>query len=340
VNVELCKDSDRWDSLVTEMPEACNYHRWGWKRAIEDTYGHEGFYLMALDHASIEGILPLFEMKSRVFGHFLVSMPFFSYGGVVSKTAEARRHLLENAVEFAKEHKVSHIELRQSTPAEIGWQDSAAKVTMVFRLPATEEALWKELSSGMRNKIRYAEKNGLTAEWGGLEAINTFYSIFSMNMRNLGTPVYPQRWFENLCRCFPAETRILTIRDGNQAIASGLMTSFRDGLELPWSATLPESRKKYSAVYLYWSLLRWALNNGFRQVDFGRSTRGSGTYEFKRHWNCEEKPLHWYYWLAPGVPLPELRPDSPRYHWATRVWKRLPLPVANFLGPRIVRSIP
>lgn len=340
MNVDICQESARWDSFLAQMPEANNYHRWGWKRAIEETYGHQGLYLMASSGASVEGILPLFHIRSRVFGRFLTSMPFFSYGGVVSKTPEARTSLLEKAIELAKEFRALHIELRQTEPCDIDWHDSSPKVTMLVNLPATVDELWKDLSSGMRNKIRYAEKHGLTADWVGVDSVDEFFAIFSENMRNLGTPVYPKRWFENLCSSFPAETRFIVIRDCGEPVAAGLMTSFREGLELPWSATTAQSRKKYSAVFLYWSLLKWALENGYRRVDFGRCTKGSGTYEFKTHWNCEEKPLHWYYWLAPGVALPHLRPDNPRYRLATRIWKQLPLPVANFLGPRIVRAIP
>jgi hypothetical protein len=134
--------------------------------------------------------------------------------------------------------------------------------------------------------------------------------------------------------------KILTLWDDEGAVASGLITCFRNTLELPWSATLPESRKKYSAVFLYWTLLEWAISNGFRRVDFGRCTKGSGVYEFKRHWNSEERALHWYYWLASGSQVPELRPDNPRFRLATRIWKHLPVAVANLLGPKIVRSIP
>jgi FemAB-related protein (PEP-CTERM system-associated) len=192
----------------------------------------------------------------------------------------------------------------------------------------------------MRNKVRNGQKSGFRIEWGGAEAVSTFYKVFSTNMRNLGTPVYPEAWFANLCKYFPQEVKIVTLWDGEQAVASGIVTCYGNTLELPWSATLPEFRKKNSAILLYWTLLEWAITNGFRRADFGRCTKGSGVYEFKKHWNSEERPLHWYYWLAPGAAVPELRPGNPRYRVATRMWKHLPLAVANLLGPRIVRSIP
>jgi serine/alanine adding enzyme len=340
MRVEICDDPSRWDSYVASVPEASSYHRWGWKSAIEKSFGHASYYLAAVEDEEINGVLPLVEMKSRLFGHFLVSMPFFSYGGVLSNTAEAREALLAKAAYLARELGASHVELRQGSAQPLNWADTTPKVTMELDLPESVEILWNGLSSGMRNKIRNAKKNNLRVEWGGIESVGTFYEIFSRSMRNLGTPVYPSRWFWNLCKEFPEDVKILTLRDKDEAVASGIVTCFRNALELPWSATLPESRKKYSAVFLYWTLLEWAISNGYQRVDFGRCTKGGGVYEFKKHWNSQERPLHWYYWLASGGQIPEFRPDNPRYRLATQVWKRLPVAVANLLGPRIVRSIP
>lgn len=321
-------------------PEATNYHRWVWKQVVEGTYGHTGFYLAAVCEESIVGVLPLFLINSRLFGRSLVSMPFSSYGGVLAETAEARDALLKKAIGIAREVRARHIELRQANATELAWSDVSNKVTMLVRLPSTVDALWNSLSTGMRNKIRSARKHGLSWRVDGIESLDCFYSIFAENMRNLGTPVYPRLWFENLCRLMPETVKILSIWDDGKAVGAGLVTQFRDGAEWPWSATTTESRRKYSAVFLYWALLEWAIGAGMRTVDLGRCTPGSGTYEFKRHWKCEAQPLHWYFWLAPGCAPPDMHADNPRFRLATRVWQRLPLPVANRLGPMIVRSIP
>jgi hypothetical protein len=152
--------------------------------------------------------------------------------------------------------------------------------------------------------------------------------------------VYPRQWFENQCRTLPGNIRLLTLWDGKTPVAGAFLTSYRKTLELPWSASLPESRKKYSQVLLYWTFLEKAIEEGYELMDLGRCTQGGGTYEFKRHWNCVERPLHWYYWLAPGKSIPHFRPDNTKYRLAVEFWKRLPLLVANGLGPRVVRSIP
>ncbi len=192
----------------------------------------------------------------------------------------------------------------------------------------------------MRNKIRQGQKHNLRAEWGGLEAVPTFYQLFAANMRNLGTPVYAREFFENQIRRLPDRIRIVSLWDGATPVAAAFLTANQRTLQLPWSASLPQSRKKYSQVLMYWSFIQQAIADGFRKIDLGRCSRGSGTYEFKRHWEPIERPLHWYYWLAPGASMPQLRPDNAKFRLAVELWKRLPLAVANCLGPRLVRSIP
>ncbi len=340
MNVEICKQPALWDAYVEGVPEASNYHRWAWRQAIEETFGHEAYYLAASINGVFQGVLPLVFLKSRLFGNFLASLPFFTYGGVLTTTAEAREKLLEKAVELARDLRARHIELRQGTTSDIRWQDITAKVTLEVALPASVDELWTRLSPKLRKRIRYARKQGLRCQWGRSEAVGSFYAVFATNMRNLGTPVYPRAWFESLCRHAPNDVRILTLWDGERPVAGAFLMVFRDSLELPWACSLPDFREKFSTLLLYCTLLEWGVENGFRRVDLGRCTPGSGNYQFKQHWRGAEKPLHWYYWLAPGVPLPALRPDNPRFRWATRVWKRLPLSVANRLGPRIARSFP
>jgi len=259
---------------------------------------------------------------------------------VLASSEDAGVALLQRAEEIARTSGVEHIELRQGVPRAHPWQDAAAKVAMVVLLPANEEELWSGLSSRLRNKIRHARKEGFESRWGGSELIEDFYRVFAANMRNLGTPVYPRAWFENVARAVGPEGRILFLTSAGRPVAATFLVTFRDRVELPWIASTPAARGDYSTVLLYWEALAWALRNGYRSVDLGRCSPGSGTHRFKQQWKPEERPLHWYYWLAEGRPLPHLRPDNPKYRLAISVWKRLPLAVANRLGPRIVRFIP
>jgi serine/alanine adding enzyme len=340
LKVENCTDPAAWDAYVHKAPGASIYHQWAWKQVIEETYGHSTYYLSASSEGVLQGVLPLVSIRSWLFGRFLVSLPFLNYGGLLASTPESQRKLLDRAAAIALELDARHVELRQGAPCEIDWRDISTKVAMVVILPKSTEELWGRLSSRLRNKIRHARKHGFQCRWGGIEFVDSFYSVFAANMRNLGTPVYPRSWFESICRLLPGQCRILTLWEGEQPVAATLMTIFRDRVELHWIASLPEERKNYSTVLLYWTALEWALTSGYSQVDLGRCTPGGGTYQFKRQWICEEPTLHWYYWLKPGGSLPTLKLDNPRFRLAIRLWQRLPLSVANRLGPRIVRFIP
>jgi FemAB-related protein (PEP-CTERM system-associated) len=340
VRVELCQDPNAWDGYVESHAGAANYHRWCWRQVIEQTFGHEAHYFNALKEGALEGVLPLFSIRSRLFGNSLVSVPFFSYGGVLASSAEARVALLEKAEDLAKQLGARHIELRQGQVLDCRWKPTSTKVKMQMSLPSSADDLWKRFSTGLRNKIRKGQKSNFRIEWGGAEAVGSFYRVFSANMRNLGTPVYPRKWFEAICEHSPGKIHIMSLWDDDRIVASAFLSAYGETLELPWSASLPDTRKKYSHYLMYWTFMEWAIRNGFRLLDLGRCTTGSGTYEFKRHWVCEELPLEWYYWVAPGSELRKVNTDNPRYHFAIQVWKHLPLTVANQLGPRIVRGLP
>jgi serine/alanine adding enzyme len=340
MNIELARGRQSWDAYVDSAAPGNFYHPWVWGEVIEETFGHKAYYLTAVEDGAIRGVLPLVSIRSRLFGNSLISIPFFSYGGVVADTESARESLLNGAVELGRELEVRHVELRQGDPSPMSWPMVSAKVTMEIHLPATTDEYFNQLSSGTRNKIRHGLKAKLRVEWGGLEAVSLFYKIFATNMRNLGTPVYPIAFFENQMRQLNDKIRILSLWDGAKPIAAGFVTAHRNALELPWSASIPDFRKKQAPMMMYWTLVEKAIQEGLRKVDLGRCSRGSGTYEFKRHWNPVERPLHWYYWLAEGASVPHLRPDNPKFKLATELWKRLPLVVANGLGPRLVRSLP
>ena len=340
MRVELATERDSWDSYVQAAAPDSLRHHWVWRDIIQETFGHQPHYLAAFEGRDLRGVLPLVSIRSRLFGTSLVSIPFFSYGGIVADTEEAREKLLAGAAELGRGLGARHIELRQGDACPMSWQSACAKVTMEVHLPPSADQYWKQLSSGMRNKIRQGQKHGLRAEWGGLEAVPIFYKIFAANMRNLGTPVYSREFFENQVRRLPGRIRILSVWDRETPVAASFLVAHRRTLELPWSASMAPSRKKYSQVLMYWKFIERAIAEGFSTIDLGRCTPGSGTHEFKRHWNPVERPLHWYYWLAPGTSMPNLRADNARFKLAIELWKRLPLAVANSLGPRLVRSIP
>ncbi len=335
----IVTDPGEWDAFVQAAPDATFYHAWTWRTVIEESYGHRAHALGVWKDDRLCAVLPLVEMKSVLFGHFLVSLPYFNYGGVLGEDAEARKRALEEAGRLAQSIGAGHVEVRQGRALETEWASISAKSAMIVRLDKPKKDYLAGLSSRLRNKINRSRKC-FEVKWGGLEDAEEFYQVFAVNMRDLGTPVYPQRWFENVLRRFPEQTRLLTLWENGAPVAGTLVAQHRRDVELPWIASTPEPRRRYSTVLLYWTALEWAMEEGFASVDLGRCTPGSGTHQFKQQWNPEEVPLRWYYWLPQGKPIPEIRPSNPKYRLAIEVWKRLPLAVANRLGPRIVRSIP
>jgi len=340
MRVEFVKQAEHWDNYVTSVAPQPSYHSWSWRTIIEETFGHEPYYLAAIEDGRICGVLPLFLIRSRLFGNSLVSLPFFTYAGLLSSSEAATSLLLNTAQGLADQLGARSVEIRQGSAAPIPWIESSPRVTMELVLPTSAEEYWKKLSSGMRNKIRQGQKAGFEIRWGGIQLARAFYEVFAINMRNLGTPVYPFRFFENQLRRMSDRITILTLWEGERVVAGSFLTAHGRTLELPWSASLLESRKKYSQVMMYWLFIQHAISQGFERIDLGRCQRDSGTYNFKRHWNPVERPLYWYYRTKDGASAPNLHADNPKFKIATKVWRHLPLTVTNSLGPRLVRVLP
>lgn len=333
--------SASWDKFVASCEGGTNYHRWGWRAVIENSFGHKTSYLAALDSdGGICGILPLAHMKSRMFGSFLVSLPFFSYGGLLCKGDAAVAPLLEQGRRMLAELPADHVELRHLDTCLDELATKQHKVTMILDLERDEQTQWKVLDAKVRNQVRKATKSGLIAVTGHLELLDGFYRVFCRNMRDLGTPVYGKNFFRHVLETFPESTRIISVMLRGETVASGILTWFKDSLEVPWASSVADYREMCPNNLLYWEAIRFAIWNGSAKFDFGRSTSGEGTFRFKKQWGAKPVQLYWQYLLQEGNHLPELNPDNPKYRFAIRVWQQLPLAVANTLGPLIVKNIP
>jgi len=214
------------------------------------------------------------------------------------------------------------------------------KVTMLLDLKSSVEDQWNSLDGKVRNQVRKAEKAGLRTVMGGVELLDGFYEVFCRNMRDLGTPVYGRNFFRNVLEEFPATTRILSVTKDDRVIASALLTWYKDTLEVPWASSNKDFRAFCPNNLLYWEAIRFAVDSGHGTFDFGRSTPGEGTYNFKKQWGARPVQLHWQYLLREGEAVPEVNPKNPKYRLAIQAWQRLPLTLTNLLGPHIVRCIP
>jgi FemAB-related protein (PEP-CTERM system-associated) len=214
------------------------------------------------------------------------------------------------------------------------------KVNMILLLPESPEALWQSFTPKLRAQIRRPQQEDPQVLQGGAALLDDFYSVFSRNMRDLGTPVYGKNFFRTILETFPQSCYIVVIRHSDRPVAAGFLIGHRDTLEIPWASSLREVNRLSMNMLLYQEALKLAIARGYRQFDFGRSSRDSGTYRFKQQWGAQPRELHWHYWLADDSELPALNPDNPRYALAIRLWQRLPLQIANALGPRIVKNLP
>ena len=335
------KDSDRIDIYLNSSDQSSLYHNHLWGEVIWKSFNQKSYYLLCEDEdGSIQGVLPLVHLKSLLFGNILASMPYFNYGGIITKKEAPRDLLIHEAIRIAKEKNSNYLELRQEEPLNNGFTVKTNKVSMRLSLPKSPEELWKSFPSKLRSQIRVPQKAGMNVRIGRLEELDNFYTVFSINMRDLGTPVYPLRFFRNILQCFPENTRICTVYQENMPIASGFLAGWKDKLEIPWASSLRQFNRKSPNMLLYWSCMAFACEQGYAIFDFGRSTAGESTFRFKEQWGALPVPLYWHYWMPRDQPVPDLTTNNRKYRIAIKLWKKLPLPVTRFLGPRIVKSIP
>lgn len=339
VNAEV--PAERWDAYVRNRPAATGYHLAAWASVFSQAFGHETRYLAAEADGQIVGILPLVIFKSRFLRRFSVSLPFVNYGGIVADTPEAEHALLEAAVAETRAAGGAFLEMRHTRRQFPSLPSKQHKVAMILGLQETEERQWTALDRKVRNQVRKAQKSNLIVTIGGLDLVEPFYDVFAHNMRDLGTPVYSKRWFQQILSTFPESSRILCVSLGDQPVAASMVFWHGDAMEVPSASALRTFSSLCPNTLLYWEMLRFAIGRGCRRFDFGRSTPGAGTYDFKRQWGAEPHEMTWEYWLASGdKQLPDMSPQNPRVQWAIEVWRRLPVPLTRAVGPLVVRNIP
>jgi len=346
IQVSLLGDSEganhvaHWDAYVNAHQDATQYHRYGWTQLIAKVFGHRALPLIARCEDHIVGVFPLILMDSRWFGRFLVSLPFVNYGGMLADSEEVEQALWRRAQELGAQVQAAHVEARHLKAHPFIAQRKQHKVTVILELAAATEEQWQHFDPKVRNQIRKAERSELTTRIGGSGDLHGFYRVFARNMRDLGTPVYTRRFFEEVLKTFPDSSLVCSVHSGSTVIASAIALGHRDTLEVPWASSLKEYRSMCPNNLLYWALIQHAIKAGYRKFDFGRSTPGEGTHKFKEQWGAESVPLFWEYWTAEASAVPDLSPKSPKYKMATRVWKHLPVWLTKQLGPSIVRNIP
>jgi FemAB-related protein (PEP-CTERM system-associated) len=342
VTLTVARFSDspaEWDAFVGFAEGATHCHRWGWKPVIERVLGHECIYLAARSREGrLAGVLPLVRVSSRLFGSYLVSMPFLNYGGALG-SERAVQALVARAIELAKGGEVDLLELRSRTPLPVDLPVSHRKITVVRDLvPGDPARVWESLRAKVRSQIRRPQKEGIVVRFGP-DQVAPFFQVFSQHMRDLGTPTQPRRLFDALAEAFPADVWFGCAYQGPRPIAAGCGFRCNGEFEMTWASSLARHNALAPNMLLYWAFIERAAEQGLATFNFGRCTPDSGTHRFKQQWGGRDVPLWWYQHTAGGR-LATPSPNDRAFSWGPRVWRRLPLPIANVLGPRVVRLIP
>jgi FemAB-related protein (PEP-CTERM system-associated) len=328
----------RWEDFVATEPAATFFHRAGWQNLLHEVFHHRSCFLYAERNNAIVGILPLAQISSLLFGNALVALPFAVYGGVVASDTAAAVALENEAERLAHEFGVDHIEYRNIDARHADWPTQDLYVTFRKEILPDDEANLQSIPRKQRAMVRKGIKHGLSGEID--VSADRFFALYADNVHRHGTPALPKRYFAALLSEFGEDCEILTVVAADGTPVSSVMSFyFRDEV-LPYYAGDDERARALAANdFKYWDLMCRARQRGLKVFDYGRSKLGSGSYAFKKNWGFEPQPLHYEYRLYKGTHIPQNNPNNPKYKLMIAAWRRIPIALANFLGPFIVRNL-
>ena len=337
----LPKDSAnarRWDAFVMACPDATFFHRAGWQRIIGDVFRHDTYFLFAEAGGQIQGVLPLAHVHSLLFGNALVGLAFAVYGGVAASTLDAADALEAEAQKIALRLGVAHLELRNVSRRHVDWPAQDLYVTFRKEILPQEDANMLAIPRKQRAMVRKGLKNGLVSEVD--PGVDRFFSLYADNVHRHGTPAMPKRYFSALRSEFGPDCEVLTVTGPDGRLLSSVLSFyFRDEV-LPYYAGDEESARELAANdFKYWELMRRSCARGLKVFDYGRSKQGTGSYAFKKNWGFVPTPLHYEYCLYKRDAVPQNNPSNAKYKLLIETWRRMPIGLANWLGPFIVRGL-
>ncbi len=336
-------DCGKWRNYVDARPDATLFHDLRWLDAVEDAYRCRNYRLVARRETSIVGILPLSLVAAPLLGRSLISVAYGVGGGIVADDAEAARALGEHALQLGRALRVNYVELRGgAAPGGLYAVKTGHHVSFEKALPADAGEILERLPRKRRAEVR----KSLTAEDGGgnseriTDDVAAFYRVYAASVRNLGTPVMPKRFLEALLARFGEEAEIALVENDGSVVA-GLLSFWRKDRVMPYFVGAgAQARETRAFDFLYYSLMRRAVGRGVRIFDFGRSKSNSTHAETKAHWGFDAAPVTAHIALIRAKSLPNLSPKNPKFERLVSIWRKLPLPVANFLGPIVARNFP
>jgi len=327
-----------WDAFVMAHPQATFFHRSAWQHILREVFHHDTHYLFAHEGGRVTGVLPLAHMKSLLFGKALTSLPFAVYGGVVADDEATATALEAEAQRLAQQLQVDHLELRQLHRSHEGWPQQELYVTFRKQILAEEEANMLAIPRKQRAMVRKGIKNGLRSEID--PGVDRFFALYADNVHRHGTPALPKRYFEALQAQFGDDCEVLIVSGPDGRTLSGVLSFyFRDEV-LPYYAGDDESARDLAANdFKYWELMRLSCARGLKVFDYGRSKQGTGSFAFKKNWGFEPAPLHYEYCLYKRDAVPQNNPANAKFRLMIEAWRRMPIGMANWLGPYVVRNL-
>jgi FemAB-related protein (PEP-CTERM system-associated) len=327
-----------WDAFVQTSEAGTFFHRAGWRTIFRDVFRLDPHFLFAERDSRIAGILPLVHQKSLLFGNALIAAPFCVEGGTLAADEEARTALDNAAVALMQKTGAASLEFRSRKATRPGWAVRKDLYATFSRpLSESDDENLKAIPRKQRAVVRKTLQGPLTSEIDRDAA--RLFRVYSESVRNLGTPVFPRRYFEALLKVFGEDCDIVTILDAGEPVSAVMNFYFRDTVLPYYGGGTHGARKNGGNDFLYWETMRRAAARGYRRFDFGRSKAGTGAFAFKKNWGFEPEWLEYEFYLKPGTAMPEKNPNNPKFAPLIEIWKRLPLPIANFIGPFLVRGL-
>lgn len=339
IEIRDINNANDWSDFIAKEISP-PYHSIEWLQIIKGLFSHESIIVLAKNsNKEIIGGIPLTFFSSLLFGKFACSIPFVNYGGFISNYENVIKALIEKCEQLRKERRLKYIEIRTMTP-NLEYLCAQKKASMILELPDSDSILEEKIGAKVRAQYKRAEEHEPQFKHGKNELLNDFYKVFSRNMRDLGTPVYPKNFFGEILKNKNIISEIVIIYIKNKPVSCGFLIKNNDMLEIPWASTIKSANSKNANMWMYRKILSYAISNKYKFFDFGRSTINAGTYKFKKQWGAEPYQHYWYYLQDQNAPAPELNPDNKKMKFLIRIWQLMPVWLSKAIGPIVIRNIP
>ena len=327
----------RWGEFVEASTDATFFHQAGWKDVIERAFGHKTYFLYVEKEGKITGILPLVHINSLFFGNTLVSIAPCVYGGIVASDEQSYLDLDKEACRLAEELGVDCLEMRNRFQKNPERPYKELYVSFRKELDADVEKNFLAIPRKQRAMVRKGIEAGLTSVIDN--NIDRIYQAYSESVRNLGTPVFSKKYFQTLKDVFADQCEVLTVEHKGQLIASVMSFYFKDEILPYYGGGTERARELKGNDFMYWEVMRRAVEKGIKVFDYGRSKIGSGSYSFKKNWGFIPEPIFYEFYLVKSASMPDINPLNPKYQFFIAAWKRLPLVVSQWVGPWLSKDL-